>query len=317
MNSENIKEAIKSSEQLLNEIEIMELPIEKFLMKAKRIAQLIEDKEAQKWFDFELNGYPEDFDFSGLGKCCKYITTGKRSQSCFIFYSDSAPKFESMMYTSKIFIDSNMKINDTKNVMEDNLKLLVSTQEKYFKYNEILSSIRSSIHSYTADVLISLKLGNISENIFSESRNLVDEFVRNYCPKAAEQLVSINDRILEGNIESFSQALTSCRRLLLSLANTIFPSRDEYIDKKGKKRKVGVDDYKNRILAFLENSKSVSSIELVSSELEYLAARLDAVYEKTCKGVHVDVNKREAKLTIISTYILISEIAYEYKFQNN
>ncbi len=332
MDNENINEAIKSAKELLYEMEIGELPVERYLMKAKRVARLIGDSDAQVWLNYELIGYPASYIFSGLGKCEKYALMGNRlQQSNNNYYRNSLPEFESMVYTAKISIDSISKydysipiIKDfivaaaTQKVMGEQLLIIEKTKYKYTEYVKIFSSIKSSIHSYITDVLISLKLGNISESIFNESRNLVDEFVRCYCPKAAEQLVSISERIFEGNVESYSQALTSCRRLLLSIADIIFPASDEdYIDKKGKKRKVGIENYKNRILAFFENSKSTSSINIFASELEYLAARLDAVYEKSCKGVHDDIDKREAKLTIISTYIIISEIAHEYKFQKN
>jgi hypothetical protein len=40
-----------------------------------------------------------------------------------------------------------------------------------------------------------------------------------------------------------------------------------------------------------------------------LAARLDAIYEKTCKGVHVDVTEAEARLAVIHTYLFLGEIA--------
>jgi hypothetical protein len=48
---------------------------------------------------------------------------------------------------------------------------------------------------------------------------------------------------------------------------------------------------------------------VVVSGLEHLAARLDAIYDKTCKGVHVDVSEQEARLAVIHTYLFIGEIA--------
>jgi hypothetical protein len=40
-----------------------------------------------------------------------------------------------------------------------------------------------------------------------------------------------------------------------------------------------------------------------------LAARLDAIYEKTCKGVHAEVTAQEARLAVINTYLFIGEVA--------
>ena len=73
---------------------------------------------------------------------------------------------------------------------------------------------------------------------------------------------------------------------------------------------MGSDEYKNRLLAFVDREiKSESSQSVVAAEIEHLAARLDAVYEKTCKGVHSDVSKDEARLAVIQTYLFVAEIA--------
>jgi hypothetical protein len=90
----------------------------------------------------------------------------------------------------------------------------------------------------------------------------------------------------------------------------VFPAREEdWKDNSGKSRKVGAEQYKNRLLAFLAETGKTGSRELVASELEHLAGRLDAIYEKTCKGVHVNVSEQEAALTVIHTYLFIGEIA--------
>jgi hypothetical protein len=97
----------------------------------------------------------------------------------------------------------------------------------------------------------------------------------------------------------------------MEVADSLFPARDkDWKDNAGKMRKVGVEQYKNRLLAYLsERSSSESDSAILESELELVAAKLDAVYEKTCKGVHVNVNTQGAKLTVISTYIFLGEIA--------
>jgi len=97
----------------------------------------------------------------------------------------------------------------------------------------------------------------------------------------------------------------------MTVADSLFPAQDEdWKDKSGKMRKVGTEQYKNRLLAYMsEHSASGSDTAILESELELIAAKLDAVYEKTCKGVHVDVGEQEAKLAVISTYILLGEIA--------
>jgi hypothetical protein len=54
------------------------------------------------------------------------------------------------------------------------------------------------------------------------------------------------------------------------------------------------------------NSGTTSSI--MQAELEAAAARLDALYEKACKGVHSEVTVDEVRLVLISAYLLIADV---------
>lgn len=195
--------------------------------------------------------------------------------------------------------------------MATQLKLQIQQRERYSKNKSLFSSLKSAIHNYATDAYLAVELGDVAEGVFDSARNLVDSFIRSHCPKAAEKLVAINERIQDGSDESNSAALTSCRRLLMDIADSVFPARDDvWKDRKGKERKVGVDQYKNRLLAYLaELEESEGSYALLESELEHLAARLDVIYEKACKGVHADVSLDEAKLAVIHTYLLIGEIS--------
>ncbi len=171
--------------------------------------------------------------------------------------------------------------------------------------------MKSAIHNYVTDTYLALELGDVAGNFFEAARLQVDNFVRSSCPRAAEKLLAINERMSDRSAESRTAALTSCRRLLMEVADSIFPPRETgWEDRKGKARGVGAKHYKNRLLAFLsESMPSMSSRRIAESELEHLAARLDAVYDKTCKGVHVDVSEQEARLAVIHTYLFVAEIA--------
>jgi hypothetical protein len=195
--------------------------------------------------------------------------------------------------------------------MNTQLKVQLTYKESYVKNKGLFMSLRSSLHDYATDTYLAIELGDVAESIFENARKAVDTFVRSYCPKAAEQLVAVNERMAEGSAESLVAALTACRRLLMTVADAVFPARDtDWTDHSGKKRKVGAEQYKNRLLAFIsESNQRQGSLAIVESELEHLASRVDAVYEKTCKGVHADVSDQEARLAAIHTYLLLGEVA--------
>lgn len=199
----------------------------------------------------------------------------------------------------------------TAQLLQQQTTLLNNSKLVYQQNASRLSALKGSIHSYATECFIAIEFSDIAQDIFQQAREDVDTFIRAKCPKAAEKVVAINERMREEDAESRSAALTSCRRLLMSLADVIFPaSEDNYIDGRGKARKVGQEQYKNRIVAFFEQRlQSGSTAVILSAEIEHLATRLDAVYEKACKGVHDNVTLEEARLVVIQTYLMIAEIA--------
>lgn len=324
--SNRFDEAKKVAESLLDDLENSPLsPVGPILMKAKRLARLMRDSDAQTWLDLEIKGYPDSFSFSELGTCKKYAATGGRIDlKDSSYFPKSLPALEAnyeseeahlaSLKTTKQFtgkVDNYLEQRATKKLMEDQSSINTRQKRSYASVKSKYLAMKSSIHGYVTDTYIALELGDVAQDIFEDSRDIVDRFIRSHCPKSAEKLVAINERMAESNDESRSSALTSCRRLLMDIADSVFPARkEEWTDRKGKKRKVGIDQYKNRLLAYLADLVGNNgNYELIDSQIEHLASRLDIIYEKTCKGVHVDVSVAEAKLAVIHTYLFVGEVA--------
>ncbi len=307
--------------ELLDNLEGGEPDASACLMKAKRLARLLRDEDAQLWLDLELRGYPEAFDVSRLGSCLRYVQAGGRVKDG-KYYDASLPALAAAAHAQKASIgpatptDLSLTVENyasagaTQQVLRGLEQQAANLRSNYATLQALYVSILGGVHSYASDSSIALEFGDAVESIFEQSRRDVDLFVRSESPAAAQQLIAISERIAAGDAESLSQALTACRRLLLSVADAVFPASDEdYIDAAGKPRKVGKDEYKNRLIAFFESrAQSASTLSILSAEVEHMAARVDAVYEKVCKGVHVDVDLAEARLTVITVYLLIGEV---------
>jgi hypothetical protein len=317
-----IDEARSAVRELLNEIESQDFPVERYLMKAKRLARLLRDLDAQKWLDYELKGYPDKLSFSELGTCKRYAESGGRLTDG-KYWQLSLPSLEARCKADEATLSS-FNVNQplavaenfvvaraTAELMSKQTNLLNRKKSDYQQNVSLLSSLKGSIHSYATECYLAIEFSDIAQDIFEQTREDVDAFIRANCPEAAEKVVAINERMREDEAESRAAALTSCRRLLMSVADAIFPAtQDSYIDGKGKTRKVGQEQYKNRLVAFLEKRlQSESTVAILTSEIEHLAARLDAVYEKNCKGVHDTVTAEEARLAVIQTYLMIAEIS--------
>jgi hypothetical protein len=294
-------------------------------MKAKRLARLMRDSDAQLWLDLETRGYPDGFAFSSLGTCRKYAISGNRfNPEAGNYYHQSLPTIEANVISDAAMVDAfrsdvspNTTVENylaagaTKALMATRLEVQNARRKAYGLSAGLFSALKSGIHGFATDTYLAIELGDVAEDIFENARKDIDTFVRSYCPKAAEKLVAINERMADNSSESRTAALTSCRRLLMDVADSLFPPRDEgWKDANGKTRKVGSDQYKNRLLAYIsERTQSLGSRAVIESELDHLAARLDAIYEKACKGVHIDVSEQEARLAVIHTYLFVGEVA--------
>jgi hypothetical protein len=309
---------------LLDDLESSAPPAERVLMKTRRLARLMRDTDAQTWLDFETRGYPTDFSFERLGSCERYSAqSGRFNPETLKYFRQSLPELEAATQRLESIVHSFQTEGSPPAIVENYLvkrateEFIAGQRQTQKSYNDafqknksLVVALRSAIHSYVTDTLLAIEFGDIAQDIFETARNDVDAFVRIHCPKAAEQLIAINERMADGSSESRTAALTTCRRMLMTLADSLFPPREQWTDNKGRKRNVGSDQYKNRLLAFLEEATgSRSSLEITTSGLEHLAARLDAIYEKTCKGVHVEITEQEARLAVIHTYLFVGELA--------
>lgn len=321
--STRIGEARSVAASLLDDLETSSLSVDKILMRAKRLARLMRDTDAQLWLDYETKGYPKAFGFEALGNCEVYaISSGRYDESAGTYRTLSLPEIEAKVYGAQVSLDSFSPVavgavkdftekRATEELLGNQIKLQRANKDNYSNYKAMFVSLIAGLHNYATDMYLALELGDAAQDIFEGARNEIDSFVRAHCPKAAEKIVAINERIADDSIESRTAALTSCRRLLMTVADSLFPASDlDWKDAKGKPRKVGEEQYKNRLLAYMsERTDSSSNEAIIGSELEFLAARLDAIYEKTCKGVHVDVTAQEAKLAVIHTYLFLGEMA--------
>lgn len=309
---------------LLADIELHSTAISSVLMKAQRLARLIRDQDAQEWLRLELSGYPSKFGSSTLGTCRKYAeSSGRINSAANSYLVESLPAMEvRMLATEQLVktaelplvdkpIENFLVANATEKILAVAQSAIDRRHQEHREASSRFHSVKSGIHTYVTEVYIALELGDVAENIFEGTRSVVDQFVRTNCPKAAEQLVAMTERMKVDDPESRSAALTACRRLLATVADSVFPPREEPItDGKGRQRKVGVDAYKNRLIAYLESKiQSGSTKSVIESQLEHLAVRLDAVYELACKGVHDDVDLNETRLTIIQTWLFLAEVA--------
>ncbi len=293
----NLKMAKELSNVILEDLEIQQLPITQVLMKAKRMARLLHDSDAQKWLDYEMVGYPVIFDPKELGSCKKYFISDRpviRNERTHKQHPIGLPQLESYIHSTTI--DSLTKIGANESMKMQALN----------KHHELINDfehIKTGIHNYVIEVNISLSVGDFAQDIFEDVRLSADRFIRENCPRSGEQLLSIHERMKNRDPESYAQALGAVQNILSLVADVVAPAETRsYKDKKGHERKLGPDQYLNRLFTYLEeNVHNGAVLSITESEMAYLFSRP----ETNSGGVTLE----DVQTAIIHMYLVIAEIA--------
>lgn len=173
-----------------------------------------------------------------------------------------------------------------------------------------MSRVRQRVHTYLSRVEKELVFGQLNADIFERNRRFVDERLAGLAPDALAQLVSAHERVLAGEPEARAQGLLSCRRVLKSLADLVYPARHDPVQgADGRMHDVSDEKYIARLWQYVyEQIGSTTAGSVVLATLTDVGGRLDAVYDLSNKGVHSSVSQGEADQALIQTYLLIGDI---------
>ena len=327
LNSNRIKECTDLSCEILKNFELSEIPVGNIILKCLRLCRLLGDQEGILLFTFESSGYPRGANGKFTAEAEKiaklacrgyqdidYKTKNIVGYISYSLISDIESSIETLRIKLAASSDPNISLTSanphqmvmapTGNQME---RAQITTQIQL--KTQILAQVKGALYNYVLTIYNRLVYGNIVEDIFTESRMKVNEKLGEYCPKSIEKFVSVYENLSSDNPEDYANAVHSCRRILLDLADALYPPSDTPIQINGKSIKVGADQYINRLIQYISSkSESKTYNDVVGSDLSSIGMRLDAINDAVCKGTHTDITKDEAQRYIIHTYFLISDI---------
>lgn len=192
----------------------------------------------------------------------------------------------------------------------DNEKLALMLEDSCRGRRQILERTRTFLFDYLLDAEAELERGQTFAGVFEEMRRFVDDSLTELAPAVLDELRSGEERLLEGTAPALSQALMSCRRVLQGLANIVYPPRSEpVVGADGKSRKMGEEQYVNRLLAYAMDQTGAHTVdEVFNAGLDALGRRLNTLNSLANKGVHAVVAVEEAQSCFVQTYLLSAEI---------
>ena len=310
--SEVLAEAKGLSEGMLTDIELSQASLSVIVLKALRLARLLNDFEAQQMFEWESSGYPRGE--SGASREVWAVAT-RAGRTFYSLPTKTAGSKLHMFGESIETLEHSVAIAATslQAAQAGNPHERRSIRREMQVASQRLASRRTLIYSYATRKHYELKFAVLADDVFGRIRSFVDASIGLVVPDSVKKLTAVYDNLRSDNPEDWANASHSCRRLLQDLADAVFPAQIETrtLNVEGQKTeiKLGADQYINRLMAYIEDSSSSSRFnEIVGSQLSYMGERLDALFEAAQKGSHANVTKEEADRCVVYTYLIVGDI---------
>lgn len=174
----------------------------------------------------------------------------------------------------------------------------------------VLSRVRDRLWVFLTETEYELFFGEATAATFDRLRAYVDQQLTTISPPALEQFQTAYSRLRDGGAEDRAHALTSCRRVLKSLADELYPAGSAPVKcADGKIRVLNDARFVNRLLQYV--SEAVGKHEngaVVQATLKDIDARLGALNDLASKGVHADVTTYEVDTCVVQTYLVVADV---------
>lgn len=315
---------LEVARELLDDIELGRLAPESLLLKASRLARIMDATEVQEWLRLELKGY-SDPDTSVYKKYS--VETGRLTNKPNPGHGYWEP-FAALLARSRAMeIElQGLKIPDVNFAPSSaNPKEYVAgfvgqhVQTATGPANAALtrmtaltssiticrsttSKIMAVLHDFITKTYYELAFRDVAESIFEAHKKHVDALLAASAGEALQKIPAISERLAAGDTEAISQALSTCRRVLHAFADSVQPPTTEKLRLGDKLLEGGADKYMNRIGYFLrQNCKS-------KSREDRLHGTVKALYERFCAGTHDDVTAGEARALFVILYVTLGEV---------
>ena len=318
------EEASLLAEDILENIELQKVKLSAVMLQCARLARLLGDQGAKQMFLYEAAGYPSSAngvspEVFELARAAGRVSEKKKGEttsevanlSSIERAEETIKALQNALVAARDPDISLSSSNPTQFVHAPTGNSVERTNrtQGIAKHAELLASSRGLAYDYATRVLFELEFSETASDIFDRSRGRIDRYVLEYVGQDIQKTESIQRNLNSENPEDWANAVHSCRRLLQSVADTIFPARDS-INKNGKTIKLGEGNYINRLMAFIEEKSDSSNFtSVVGSSLHFIGERLDAIFNAAQKGSHATISSRdEAERYVVYTYLTVGDI---------
>lgn len=296
---------LELARELLDDIELSRTAPDSLILKASRLARWVGSDETRYWLKMEIGGYnatnPTSLKYMGLtGRWTNYEKKqgywGPLAQQEAQIVSEKA-KLASMRTPDSSSDYANAAISNVTKAMSASANLIS-------RLSGIKSRVLGLLHTFVSDVYYEKEFDSLSESIFERYKRDVDTLVSEHCGDVLEKIPAVMDRLANGDQESISQALTTCRRIIETFADSIYPPTDDTVEIGGNRLTLDASKHQNRINVYVHNKT------LSQSRRQRLRQNLANLFDRVSSGVHNDISAEEARSLFLNTYLFLGEILH-------
>jgi len=304
---------LELSRELLDDIELSRIDTERLLLKCSRLARLAGTEEAQEWIKLEMQGYNTSSNLSlrYMSKTGRW--TDKEKQ---LGHWGPLSQHEAAIsaYKAKIAacqlpsISGDAILLATARIMNE----INSATASINQLSKIRGRVLGLLHTFVTEIYYQREFASLAENIFEGYKKDVDVLIASSAGEVLNKIPSIINRLSENDEEGVSQALVTCRRIIESFADAIYPPTDAVLDLGGGNvLKLDASKHQNRINAFIHERTDSKSRKMK------LRQNLSNLFDRVSTGVHKDVTSEEAYSLFLNVYLFLGEVLHIAKQREN
>ena len=315
-------DALNILQEALCELESKKGNISTAVQKLARVSLMLGEDEVYAWTQLQLGNVQYTAILASLFKVInetpkedgavqltkdKYKDIFESANKLNIYFSGSNDINELYGYKAHEVAGGLNSVVLIEQIAERLLKLKKGNDGTHYIYNinAHLSYINKYCYSYISSLIDKLKYSGTIKSSFDLLKEAVDDKFLEIDPELAEQMMLAFKSISSDNKEEWSQALTTCRRLLENLADNLYPANNKVINNRTFKQ----NQYINRLWQFMHEAiQSDTNKDLAKAHIDYLGSWLQTNNTATNKGVHSEVNQIEATKFVFHIYLMLADL---------
>lgn len=313
MSTKLIQEAEQILKDSMNELESSKGLVEIAVRKLLRASKILSEKKIAVWCEIQLGNSEYIKELKGLLNAFEEHKGDKIINEIILGLEEKGLKMEKHFPYEDLEIKLQESSGGYRGIgfieerYNDLIRLKKGNDGTFYKHNlnKHIKYVGNKTYEYATSLYNKITLTEAPKTSFDILKEAVDDKLFDVNPELAEKLMVAFKRVTSDNPEEWSQALTTCRRFIEGLADTIYPASKKEVNG----RKLGETQYINRIWAFMDESiESSTNKDLAKAHVDLIGSYLQRTHKQTNKGVHATLTRVEAVKTVFHTYLIVADI---------